>query len=146
MSIMLTQGSRPPRRFEAHVGFDNIAAGDATKNNPTSFTLHHKHQGYQSSRRSRTFMVGVDEHAFSDFALMWLLTQMVDDGDEVVCVRVIETPARPNEKNYREEGRKLLEAIKSKNELNKAISIVLEYSFGKLHSTFQQLVSQDVGR
>jgi hypothetical protein len=85
-------------------------------------------------------MIGVDEHAYSDYALVWLLNNMIDDGDEVVCVRVVESPLRPD-KNYQEEARKLLEAIQAKNELNKAISIVLEYSVGKLHDTFQQLVS-----
>ncbi len=38
-------------------------------------------------------MVGVDDHAYSDYALKWLLDSLVDDGDEVVCVRVIENPA-----------------------------------------------------
>lgn len=85
-------------------------------------------------------MIGVDEHAYSDYALVWLLNNMVDDGDEVVCVRVLESPIRPGDKNYQEEAKKLLLSIEAKNELNKAISIVLEYSVGKLHDTFQQLV------
>lgn len=85
-------------------------------------------------------MIGVDEHAYSDYALVWLLHKMVDDGDEVVCVRVVENPFRPVEKNYQEEAKRLLGAIQAKNELNKAISIILEYSVGKLHDTFQQLV------
>ena len=85
-------------------------------------------------------MVGVDEHAYSDYALVWLLNNMVDDGDEVVCVRVFENAPRSGEKGYQEDARKLLKAIEAKNELNKAISIVLEYSIGKLHTTFQQLL------
>ncbi|KAL2135451.1 hypothetical protein VTI74DRAFT_8437 [Chaetomium olivicolor] len=136
----LRESSPSPVRFEQHVGFDNLPVGEATKNNPSSFTLQARHQGYQPSRRSRTFMIGVDEHAYSDYALVWLLTNMVDDGDEVICVRVVESPFRPNEKNYQEEAKRLLRAIQSKNELNKAISIVLEYSVGKLHDTFQQLL------
>ena len=136
----LTESPPPPRRFRSHVGFDNLPVGEATKNNTSSFTLHIRHQGYQPSRRSRTFMVGVDEHAYSDYALVWLLNNMVDDGDEVVCVRVIESPIRPGEKNYQEDAKRLLQAIQAKNELNKAISIILEYSVGKLHATFQQLV------
>jgi hypothetical protein len=85
-------------------------------------------------------MVGVDEHAYSDYALVWLLNNMVDDGDEVICVRVLENPPRGNEKAYQDEARRLMEAIQAKNEQNKAISIILEYSVGKLHATFQQLV------
>jgi hypothetical protein len=84
-------------------------------------------------------MVGVDEHAYSDYALKWLLTSLVDDGDEVVCVRVIENPMRLND-SYQEQAQKMLDDIQAKNTQNKAISIVLEYSVGKLHETFQQLV------
>jgi hypothetical protein len=137
----LTANPLPPHRFEQHVGFDNLPIGEATKNNPSSFTLQARHQGYHPSRRSRTFMIGVDEHAYSDCALVWLLNNMVDDGDEVICVRVLESASRPD-KNYQEEAKRLLEGIKSKNELNKSISIVLEYSVGKLHDTFQQLVGR----
>jgi nucleotide-binding universal stress UspA family protein len=139
----LTESPLPPPRFEQHVGFDNLPVGEATKNNPSSFTLQARHRGYHPSRRSRTFMIGIDEHAYSDYALVWLLHNMVDDGDEVVCVRVVENPFRPGEKNYQEEAKRLLEAIQAKNELNKAISIILEYSVGKLHDTFQQLVRSD---
>ncbi|KAL1838045.1 hypothetical protein VTJ49DRAFT_3118 [Mycothermus thermophilus] len=136
----LRQSSPSPVRFEHHVGFDNVPIGEATKNNPSSFTLQARHQGYHPTRRSRTFMIGVDDHNYSQYALVWLLTNMVDDGDEVVCVRVLESPVRPD-KNYQEDARQLLETIMSKNELNKAISIILEYSVGKLHDTFQQLIA-----
>jgi len=85
-------------------------------------------------------MVGVDEHAYSDYALVWLLNNMVDDGDEVICVRVLESSPRGGEKAYQDDARRLMEAIQAKNEHNRAISIILEYSVGKLHATFQQLV------
>jgi len=62
-------------------------------------------------------MIGVDEHAYSDCALVWLLNNMVDDGDEIICVRVLESTLRP-EKNYQDDAKRLLETIKSKNELN----------------------------
>ncbi|KAL2169753.1 hypothetical protein VTG60DRAFT_5649 [Thermothelomyces hinnuleus] len=136
----LRESSPSPVRFERHVGFDNLPIGEATKNNPSSLSLQARHQGYRPSRRSRTFMIGVDEHSYSQYALVWLLNNMVDDGDEVICVRVLESPVRPD-KNYLEDAKKLLETIKSKNELNKAISITLEYSVGKLHDTFQQLLA-----
>ncbi|KAL2164323.1 hypothetical protein VTH06DRAFT_3539 [Thermothelomyces fergusii] len=136
----LRESSPSPVRFERHVGFDNLPIGEATKNNPSSLSLQARHQGYRASRRSRTFMIGVDEHNYSQYALVWLLNNMVDDGDEVICVRVLESPVRPD-KNYLEDAKKLLETIMSKNELNKAISITLEYSVGKLHDTFQQLLA-----
>ena len=86
-------------------------------------------------------MAGVDDHDYSDYALVWLLENLVDDGDEVVCVRVVEHSARSSEKSYQEDAKRQLKAIEEKNTQNRAISIVLEYSVGKLHATFQQLVS-----
>lgn len=86
-------------------------------------------------------MVGVDEHAYSDYALQWLLDELVDDGDEVVCVRVIEKEIRPDNKHYQDEAKSIMESIVEKNGANRALSFVLEYASGKLHSTFQKLVS-----
>lgn len=85
-------------------------------------------------------MVGVDDNAYSDHALQWLLDELVDDGDEIVCVRVIETQVRLADKTYQEDAARLMESIKAKNTQNHAISLILEYAVGKLHSTFQHLV------
>ncbi|KAH0437638.1 hypothetical protein CcaCcLH18_03758 [Colletotrichum camelliae] len=128
-------------RFQSHVAFDNLPLGEATKNNTPSLTLNVRHKGYQAQRRSRTFMVGVDEHAYSDYALQWLLDELVDDGDEIVCVRVIEKEVRTNDKVYQDEAQNVMNSILKRNGANRAISIVLEYACGKLHSTFQKLVS-----
>ncbi|TID02465.1 Universal stress protein A family protein C25B2.10 [Colletotrichum higginsianum] len=134
--------SPPPERFQSHVAFDNLPLGEATKSNTLSLTLDVRHKGYQAQRRSRTFMVGVDEHAYSDYALQWLLDELVDDGDEVVCVRVIEKELRAAETNkaYQDEAQKIMDSIVKRNGLNRAIKIVLEYASGKLHATFQQLI------
>ena len=85
-------------------------------------------------------MVGVDDNAYSDHALQWLLDELVDDGDEIVCVRVIETQVRLADKAYQEDASRLMESIQSKNTQNHAISLILEYAVGKLHNTFQHLV------
>lgn len=127
-------------RFQHHVGFDNVPSGEATKNNTLSLTLNVRHKGYQARRRSRSFMVGVDEHSYSDYAIQWLLDELVDDGDEIVCVRVIEKEIRLNNDQYREDAAHVMQGILAKNGANKAISFVLEYAVGKLHATFQKLV------
>ncbi|WYZ39948.1 hypothetical protein EsH8_IV_000289 [Colletotrichum jinshuiense] len=134
--------SPPPERFQSHVAFDNLPLGEATKNNTLSLTLNVRHKGYQAQRRSRTFMVGVDEHAYSDYALQWLLDELVDDGDEIVCVRVIEKELRANDPNkaYQDEAQNVMNSILKRNGANRAISVVLEYASGKLHATFQRLI------
>ncbi|KAJ6782059.1 hypothetical protein PWT90_10576 [Aphanocladium album] len=130
----------PPDRFQHHVSFDNVPNGEATKHNTTSLTLNVRHKGYQARRRSRTFMVGVDENSYSDYAIQWLLDELVDDGDEIVCVRVLESAVRMNDKQYQEDAQNVMQGILAKNGANRAVSIVLEYAVGKLHATFQKLV------
>ncbi|KAI1803562.1 universal stress protein family [Daldinia bambusicola] len=135
----LTESPRS-QRFESHVAFDNIPLGESTEYNPISFTLNYRHAGFQFRRRHRTFMVGVDDNSYSDHALQWLLDELVDDGDEIVCVRVIETQVRLTDKAYQEDAKALMESIQAKNIQNKAIGLVLEYAVGKLHNTFQHLI------
>ncbi|CAK7203908.1 hypothetical protein SEUCBS139899_006658 [Sporothrix eucalyptigena] len=128
-------------RFRNHVGFDNIPIGEATKSNTLGYTLSISHYGYQPRRRSRTMMVGIDQNVYSDFALQWLLDEYADDGDEIICVHVIDKDARTvEEKNYKAKADKMVERIKSKIPENCAISIKLEYAVGKLHATFQKLI------
>lgn len=127
-------------RFQHHVGFDNLPSGEATKNNTSSLVLNVRHKGFQFRRRSRTFMVGIDEHSYSDYAIQWLLDELVDDGDEIVCVRVIEKDIRCNDRQYRDDAEQLIQGILAKNGANRAISVILEYTVGKLHATFQRLV------
>ncbi|KAI6779394.1 uncharacterized protein J7T54_005208 [Emericellopsis cladophorae] len=136
----LRNASPKPERFQNRVAFDNIPLGEATKNNTPSLTLNDRHKGYRAGRRSRTFMVGVDEHAYSDYALQWLLDELVDDGDEVVCVRVMEKDIRTQDKSYQEEARSIMDSIRAKNTAGKALSFILEYAVGKLHGTFQKLI------
>jgi Universal stress protein family len=134
-------------RFQHHVSFDNFAGGEPTERNTISFTLNVKHKGYTYKRRSRTFMVGVDENAYSDYALQWMLEELVDDGDEIVCLRVVDKDAKISSdkslgrKEYQDEAKQLMNAIQAKNDDNRAISIVLEFAVGKVHTTFQKMVS-----
>lgn len=127
-------------RFQNRVAFDNLPLGEATKYNTPSFTLNVKHKGYRAGRRSRTFMVGVDENTYSDYALQWLLDELVDDGDEVVCVRVLEKDVRVGQKVYQDEAQAIMKSVLERNTANHALSFVLEYAGGKLHGTFQKLV------
>ncbi|KAK8117613.1 universal stress protein family domain protein [Apiospora kogelbergensis] len=140
--------SPSPHSFQRHVGFDNIDSNYVPSKGTLSFTLNSKHDGYHKTRSSRTFMVGVDDNSYSDHALQWLLDELVDDGDEIVCVRVFETQGRPSDKVYRENANVLMQQIQSKNIRNLAIKIVVEYAVGKLHSTFQSFAkrAQDPSR
>ena len=136
----------PYSRFTDHVSFDNFAGGEQTDKNTISFTLNVKHTGYKFRRRSRTFMVGLDENTYSDIALQWTLEELVDDGDEIICLRVIDSNAKImtdrslERKYYQQEARNLMESIQSRNDEDRAISLVLEFAVGKVAHTFQRMV------
>lgn len=89
-------------------------------------------------------MVGIDDHQYSDEALHWLFDKFVDDGDEVVCVKVLEKDVKVFEadrklKEFQREANAEVNRIKSICG-DRTISIVFEYGVGKLHATFQRLV------
>jgi hypothetical protein len=52
------------RTYERGVSFDTFDNRDAPN---FSLTLNYKHKGYQSTRRSRTFLCGTDQNDYSEF-------------------------------------------------------------------------------
>ncbi|KAG9827429.1 adenine nucleotide alpha hydrolases-like protein, partial [Aureobasidium melanogenum] len=127
--------------------FDNRDASDF------SLTLSRKHREYEYTKRSRTFLCGTDTNDYSDTALEWLIDELVDDGDEVVCLRVVEKDSKEaakwagggsdrggRERSYRKEANRMLERIEEKNTEDKAINIILEFSIGKVQDTIQRMI------
>ena len=142
MSLTPVQSPSP---YESRVSFDTFDNRDATD---FSFTLRSKHRHYNYTKRSRTFLCGTDQNDYSEFALEWLLDELVDDGDEVVCLRVVDkdskitSDASVEEGRYKSEANALLEHIKAKNkDGEKSISLVLEFAVGKVQDTIQRMVS-----
>ncbi|KAI9924936.1 hypothetical protein MW887_006343 [Aspergillus wentii] len=134
----------PPKTYERGVSFDTFDNPDAAD---FSLTLNYKHKGYQSTRRSRTFLCGTDQNDYSDFALEWLIDELVDDGDEIVCLRAVEkdsslaSDAGIETGKYRKEAEKLFEQVIQKNSQDeKAISLVLELAVGKIQSIIQRMI------
>ena len=129
--------------YESRVSFDTFDNKDATD---ISFTLVSKHKDYVYSRRSRTFLCGTDQNDYSEFALEWLVEELVEDGDEIVCLRVVDKDSKISSNVsveqgiYKTEARKLLEHIQEKNEEDKAVSLVLEFAVGKVPETIQRMV------
>ncbi|KAI9042118.1 universal stress protein [Aspergillus affinis] len=133
----------PPQTYERGVSFDTFDNPDAPD---FSLTLNYKHKGHQSTRRSRTFLCGTDQNDYSDFALEWLIDELVDDGDEIVCLRAVEkdsmiaSDAGIEAGKYRKEAEKLFEQVIQKNSQNeKAISLVLELAVGKIQEIIQRM-------
>lgn len=121
--------------------FDNRDAADY------SITLMSKHKDYAYHSQSRTFLCGTDQNDYSEFALEWLIDELVEDGDEIVCLRVVDKDNKINsdaslqQGKYKTEAYKLLERIKEKNKDDeKSISLVLEFAVGKVPETIQRMV------
>ncbi|OWB72842.1 hypothetical protein B5S31_g2565 [[Candida] boidinii] len=118
------------------VSFDTLRNPNLTIE-PRSFTLNSKHENYEYSRTSRTFLVGYDENECSFIALKWAIDKMIHDGDTLVCLRVItkeifESPEN-SKKNYKKEGEEILKTILKLNKIkNKKIQIVLEFRIGRV--------------
>ncbi|RHZ48512.1 universal stress protein [Aspergillus thermomutatus] len=134
----------PPQTYERGVSFDTFDNPDAAD---FSLTLNYKHKGYQSTRRSRTFLCGTDQNDYSDFALEWLIDELVDDGDEIVCLRAVEkdsglaSDAEIEAGKYRKEAERLFEQVIQKNSQDeKAISLVLELAVGRVQDIIQRMI------
>lgn len=74
------------------------------------------------------------------------MDELVDDGDEIVCLRVVEKDSKiasdVEEGKYRQEAEKLFKQVIQKNSQDeKAISLVLELAIGKVQEIIQRMVS-----
>ena len=135
----------PPAQFRASVGFDTFTNKEAAD---FSLTLNRKHRNYEYTKRSRNFLCGTDTNDYSDTALEWLIDELVDDGDEIVCLRVVEKDSKEavrwsggmGTNGYRREAERFLDAIEKKNTEDRAISLVLEFSIGKVEDMIQQMI------
>ncbi|KAF2644970.1 hypothetical protein P280DRAFT_391623 [Massarina eburnea CBS 473.64] len=136
----------PPPVFQPRVSFDTFGQTvDFIEEN--SFTLVTKHKDYEYTKRSRTFLCGCDDNDYSEYALQWLIDELVDDGDEVVCLRVVEKDdtiagERSVEKGrYRSQAEDLMKLIQNKNQENKAINLVLEFAVGKVNKVIDEMIN-----
>lgn len=134
----------PSAAFEHRVAFDTFDNKNATD---FSLTLQSKHEEYQYSRLSRTFLCGTDKNKYSENAVTWLLEELAEDGDEIVCLRVIDPNSKISssdksleEKRYRDEAHSFLEHIMTKNKFNKKISLVLEFAVGSVESLIKRMI------
>ncbi|KAI3628001.1 hypothetical protein CBS14141_002002 [Malassezia furfur] len=77
--------------YERIVGFDTMPDAEDTVSGSASYTLQVKSHGYSRTKHTRTFMCAVDATESSERALEWIMENLVDDGDEIVAVRVLDS-------------------------------------------------------
>ncbi|KAF9934312.1 hypothetical protein FBU30_002451 [Linnemannia zychae] len=146
--------SSKPRRsstadgYVSRVGFDTLGCDTTSE---YAFTLQSKSDGWERTKHSRTFLVGTDLNDYSAHALNWVMENMVEDGDEIVALRVIPVELRDSlsktkipsfqgqESAARFEANKIMDTIREKNTSNKKINIVVEYIVGNVRETIQHM-------
>ncbi|KAN0061712.1 hypothetical protein ACQY0O_005704 [Thecaphora frezii] len=129
--------------YERRVGFDTMPDAEETSSGQFSFTLQVKSVGYERNKNTRTFMCAVDDNVYSERALIWLMENLVEDGDEVVACRILEGEADEiDQENAREEARELMASIIELNDEaeDRKISIVVEFVHGSITSTILKLI------
>ncbi|KAF3036114.1 hypothetical protein E8E11_005147 [Didymella keratinophila] len=136
----------PPPNFQPRVSFDTFDK-PADFIEESSFTLIAKHKDYEYTKRSRTFLCGFDENEYSTYALQWLINELVDDGDEIVCLRVVEKEdtiagdRSVETGRYKREADATMQDIQSRNHENKAINLILEFSVGKVNKVIDDMIN-----
>ncbi|KAG0371544.1 hypothetical protein BGX24_001523 [Mortierella sp. AD032] len=145
----------PPKQrskngYVARVGFDTLGCDTPAE---YAFTLQARTDGWRRTRKSRTFLVGTDLNEYSSHALQWVMENMIEDGDEIVALRVVPVELRDSfaksgipsfqgqEVAARSEATKIMEMIREKNRTKqKQVNIVVEYVVGAVRDTIQHMI------
>ncbi|KAG1149168.1 hypothetical protein G6F37_002998 [Rhizopus arrhizus] len=135
-------------------GFVRVVSFDTMTNKDLpdySFTLRAKSPGYKRTRRSRTFMVATDLANYSEYALNWTTDTMMEDGDELIVLRVVTLEMNNKkrdgllqleEKESRKKANELMEKIiENSHTSDKKISVAIEFVIGKVQETIQSTIS-----
>ncbi|WFD29321.1 hypothetical protein MSPP1_000330 [Malassezia sp. CBS 17886] len=142
--------------YERIVGFDTMRDAGDTASRSSSYTLQAKSVGYARTKHTRTFMCAVDATESSEHALEWIMENLVDDGDEIVAVRVLGSeqdgmwaanglPGEMDQIKARDGAHSLLTSIVELNESTvdetRRICISVEFITGSIKSSIIHLVT-----
>ncbi|KDE03302.1 hypothetical protein MVLG_06204 [Microbotryum lychnidis-dioicae p1A1 Lamole] len=139
-------------KFQRRVGFDTFDSEEVEGSTgggtgvSYSFTIGAKSASYCRARYTRTFLCCTDLNEYSVHALDWLLTNLVEDHDEIVVLRVIEPGSsahaawRASIEKAKREAERVLEEVMRKNGEEKQISIIVEFAIGPIEETIHRMV------
>ncbi|KAH9812226.1 hypothetical protein DFH28DRAFT_979170 [Melampsora americana] len=138
-----------PPGYQRRVGFSTLETEEPTKGGGTgaeySFTLQAKSSNYSPGRDSRCFLVATDGEEYSIQALDWLMGSLVENGDEVVVLRVIEPGSLAhkqfmavNEETTKSEAQDVLLHVLTKND--RQINVTVEFVIGPPIKTIQRML------
>ncbi|KAG2192525.1 uncharacterized protein EV154DRAFT_503821 [Mucor mucedo] len=135
--------------FVKVVSFDTMTNKDLPN---YSFTLRGKSPGFKRTRRSRTFMVATDLANYSEYALTWATDEIMDEGDELIVLRVVTVDMNDKKGNManlldfeakqsREKASQVMAKIMKNTAEEKKISVVIEFVIGKVQETIQNMIT-----
>ncbi|MBW0503767.1 hypothetical protein O181_043482 [Austropuccinia psidii MF-1] len=146
LSRARSTGELLPPGYERRVGFSTMETEEPTKGGGTgaeySFTLQAKSSNYKPRRDSRCFLVATDGESYSLQALDWLMSSLVEHGDEVVVLQAVD-PANKEfilekEENARSEAQEVLCHALTKND--RQITVIVEFVIGPVIKTIQRMI------
>ncbi|KAL6244437.1 hypothetical protein RBB50_008679 [Rhinocladiella similis] len=129
--------------YRRAVSFDTFDTEDAPFK---LFARTFAHSGYAATSDRRVFLCGLDGTESSDTVLKWALGELVDDGDEIVCVYGVEKESfltswpRSKRGRHRIEAEKLMETVIGHNTTEKVIKVVVEIVGGKGPLVVQSII------
>lgn len=110
-----------------------------------SFTLSVKSEGYVRSQSTRVFLCASSNDESGRQALDWALDALVQDTDELIVFRGVDTDdLEKDHDTVREEARELLHLVESKSteyDPDRKLSIIVEYIAGKVTDTIDRLIA-----
>ncbi|KAG1438299.1 hypothetical protein G6F56_012697 [Rhizopus delemar] len=123
--------------FVRVVSFDTMTNKDLPD---YSFTLRAKSPGYRYKRQSRTFMVATDLENYSESALNWTIDSMMEEGDELVVLRVVTIEMKNKKKDGLLQFEERVSREKAEGIMQKIVSVVIEFVIGKVQDTIQRMI------
>ncbi|TFY68263.1 hypothetical protein EVJ58_g1107 [Rhodofomes roseus] len=109
------------------------------------YTLHVQSEGYSRNRGTRVFLCASGPDESGKQALDWALESLVQDGDELIVFRGVDSEELEKEHDqYREDARDLMRYIQEKcveDDAERKLSIIVEYIAGKVPQTIDRLIS-----
>ncbi|KAJ2955229.1 hypothetical protein NQZ79_g8745 [Umbelopsis isabellina] len=139
---------RSSGEFVRRVSFDTMTHQDMPN---YSFTLQEKSSGWERTQKTRVFMLATDLESHSREALKYTTERLLEDGDEIVVVRVADIQAhkymlgisenllQEQAIRARRSAESLMQYIKETQNSNR-INIVLEFVIGRTQDSLEEML------
>lgn len=107
----------------------------ATTHGLTSYFVSSRHQDLRWTQNTRTFLFAYSPKEYSIIALEWLIQNLIQDGDELVCIKHHGANGNADDRRpaiYQKEAELLLERILDIIGPDLKINIIVELGMGKV--------------